>query len=75
MTRDGLIKFLQENYTPDEELLWQTFSFAEAGEPYHDLASPQTWLDFVDNNERYNTIADEISNIVIEGYSTYLEEN
>ena len=74
MTRDGLIQFLQENYEPDEELLWQTMSFADV-EGYADLASPQTWQDFVDNNERYNTIADEISDLVIEGYRTYLEEN
>jgi len=74
MTRDGLIKFLQENYKPDEELLWQTMSFADV-EGYAELASAQTWQDFVDNNERYNTIADEISDLVIEGYRTYLEEN
>ena len=74
MTRDNLIKFLQENYKPDEELLWQTLSFDDV-EGYAELASPQTWQDFVDYNERYSTIADEISDIVIEGYRDFLEAN
>jgi hypothetical protein len=71
MTRDNLIKFLQENYEPDEELLWQTLSFDDV-KP-HAIASVGvgTWAEFVEKQEYYGEIADEISELVVDKFNDY----
>lgn len=71
MTRDNLIKFLKENYKPNEVLLWQTLSFEDV-EP-HSIASVsvETWEDFVEKQEYYGEIHDEISELVVEKFNDF----
>lgn len=71
MTRNDLIKFLKETYEPDTELIWQTISFEDV-EP-HSIASVgvETWKEFVEKQERFCEIADEISELVVDKFNEY----
>ena len=71
MTRDNLIKFLQDNYEPDEELLWQTLSFADVENHAIASVSVETWGEFVEKQEYYGEIADVISELVVEKFNDY----
>lgn len=60
MSRDGLIKFLTENYEPDEQLVWQTVSFGDVKNGV-DGATLLLWTEFVDFQERKGYLAGQFS--------------
>lgn len=74
MTRDNLIQFLQDNYEPDEQLVWQTISY-ENVENGHDKATPEKWAEFIEYLSNYNYIAEEFSEQTFNGFHDYLENN
>jgi|688.fasta_scaffold05142_16 hypothetical protein len=74
MTRDNLIKFLEETYKPDEELIWQTIEFEDVAGEIED-ATTELWEAFVDSQERYSSVADSFSRDVADEFRTFVEEN
>jgi signal-transduction protein with cAMP-binding, CBS, and nucleotidyltransferase domain len=73
MTRDQLIKFLKENYKPDEELIWQTIEFDDVVED--ESISYELWQAFVESQKRYPSLADSFSRDVADEFRTFVEEN
>jgi hypothetical protein len=74
MTRDDLVKFLTETYEPDEQLVWQTICLDDV-ENGVEGATPDLWEDFIENQEYYGELADEISEAVFNKFFEYVEEN
>jgi hypothetical protein len=79
MTRNNLIKFLKETYEPNEQLVWQTISYedvedkvAEAIPKYYE-ATPESWADFIESQEYYGELADQISELVFNKFVEYVE--
>ena len=75
MTRDDLIKFLQKNYKPDEELVWQTMSFEDVA-PYverFDLATKELWEEFIQNQDYYGSLADDYSQRCVEEFNDFIQ--
>jgi signal-transduction protein with cAMP-binding, CBS, and nucleotidyltransferase domain len=73
MTRNQLIKFLKENYKPDEELIWQTIEFDDVVED--ETISYELWQAFVESQKRYPSLADSFSRDVADEFRTFVEEN
>lgn len=74
MTRDNLIKFLEETYKPDEELIWQTIEFEDVAGEIED-ATTELWVAFVDSQERYSGLADSFSRDVADEFRTFVGDN
>ncbi len=74
MTRAELVKFLEENYEANEVLLWQTMSFDDVeniGEEGR-VVSKEAWIDFVEDLNKYNPIAEQFSEATREVFFDYL---
>jgi hypothetical protein len=74
MTRDKLIQFLTETYEPDEQLVWQTICLDDV-ENGVEGATPELWEDFIENQEYYGVLADEMSEAVFNKFYEFVEEN
>ena len=74
MTRDNLIKFLEETYKPNEELIWQTIEFEDVAGEIED-ATTELWEAFVDSQERYPSVADSFSRDVADEFRTFVGDN
>jgi hypothetical protein len=72
MTRDDLVKFLQSNYEPDEQLVWQTISYEDL-ENGLDSATPEKWVAFVREQEYYGTLAEKFSDNAYNKFYEFLE--
>lgn len=72
MTRAELVKFLEEQYQPDEELVWQTISYDDVANGV-ERATPNNWVEFIENQEYYGELADEISELVFNAFYEFVE--
>jgi hypothetical protein len=72
MSRDGLIKFLTENYEPDEQLVWQTMCFSDVESV--DGSTLLLWTEFVDLQERKGYLAGQFSENCFEEFYEFVEE-
>lgn len=72
MTRDELIEFLQSNYQPEEQLLWQTISYGDAN--VHNLATLAKWVKFVERQEYYGGLADRFSEEALNEFFDFVKE-
>lgn len=79
MTRDNLIKFLKETYEPKEQLVWQTISYEDVEDKVAETISkyykstPEIWADFIESEEYYGELADNISELVFNKFVEYVE--
>lgn len=65
-SKRALISFIENNYTDDDNLLWQVVS-KEDIEPYLDEPmSNDKWDEFVDYTERYSVLADPFTENAVE---------
>jgi hypothetical protein len=58
MTRDELVKFLEDNYEADEQLVWQTVSFDDVDVENSTL---EDWKEFIEHLNTHNPIAEMFS--------------
>ena len=64
MTRDNLIKFLTEQYEPNEELVWQTISYEDVENALAEQLpqlTPGYWVGFVEKQDYYGNLATSFS--------------
>jgi len=59
MTRTELVKFLTDNYEPDEQLLWQTMCFDDVADL--EGATEELWNNYLASLDSHNPIADGFS--------------
>jgi hypothetical protein len=71
MTRAELVKFLTENYEPDEQLVWQTMCFSDVESA--DGATPQLWTEFVDFQDRKGYLAGQFSEACFEEFYDFVD--
>lgn len=72
MTRNELIKFLEENYEPDTELIWQTISFEDVANGI-ESGSLELWKKFIEQQEYYGELAEKISEDVFNEFFEFVE--
>ena len=73
MTRAELVKFLEETYEPDTELVWQTMCLEDV-ENGVEGATPQLWTEFVDFQDRKGYLAGQFSENCFEEFYEFVEE-
>jgi hypothetical protein len=73
MTRDNLIKFLKENYKPKEQLVWQTIAYEDLAEEV-EYSTPDNWSEFIEKQNYYGELADEISELVFNKYYDFVQD-
>jgi hypothetical protein len=74
MTRTELVKFLEETYEPDEQLLWQTISYDDVENGIEE-ATPELWGRFLEYLDAHNWVAEEFSENSFQGFYNFVEEN
>ena len=75
MTREQLVKFLEENYEPDEQLVWQTMSFDDVENGIKESgikADQDTWDEFVEKQDYYGELATEFSEMTFNSFYVFL---
>jgi hypothetical protein len=72
MTRAELVKFLEQEYEPDEQLVWQTIRYDDVANGV-ERATPDNWVEFIENQEYYGELADEISELVFNAFYEFVE--
>ena len=72
MTRAELVKFLEQEYEPDEQLVWQTIRYDDVADGV-ERATPDNWVEFIENQEYYGELADEISELVFNAFYEFVE--
>lgn len=75
MTKNELISFIENNYTDDENLLYQIVSKNDI-DPFTGLTdfTNDDWDDFVRQQESYSTLADSFTNDVVAGVQEWVME-
>ena len=71
MTRKELVKFLTENYEPDEQLVWQTVSLEDVAND-NKYATPEAWLEFIEKLDNHNELAEIFSKMTTEAFYDWL---
>lgn len=71
MTRDELVKFLEENYEPDEQLVWQTISFDDV-ESSVENSTLEYWGEFIEHLNTHNPIAEMFSRVTVAEFHDWL---
>lgn len=75
MTKNELINFIENNYTDDENLLWQVVSKSDI-DPFTGVdLTDDDWDDFVRQNESYSVLADSFTNDVVAGVQEWVLES
>jgi len=72
MARAELVKFLEQEYEPDEQLVWQTIRYDDVANGV-ERATPDNWVEFIENQEYYGELADEISELVFNAFYEFVE--
>lgn len=72
MTRTELVKFLNGSYEPKEQLVWQTIAFDDVANGIEN-ATRENWEEFVEQQEHYGELADEISELVFNAFYEFVE--
>jgi hypothetical protein len=68
MTKEEIIRFIDNNYADNEELVWQTVSQGDVG------ANDQEWSAYIENLSNSTALADIISGLVIDDYNDFMLE-
>jgi predicted DNA-binding protein (MmcQ/YjbR family) len=68
MTKEEIIRFIDNNYADNEELVWQTVSQGDVG------ANDEEWLAYIENLSNSTALADIISGLVIDDYNDFMLE-
>jgi predicted DNA-binding protein (MmcQ/YjbR family) len=68
MTKEEIIRFIDNNYADNEELVWQTVSQGDVG------ANDEEWLAYIENLNNSTVLADIISGLVIDDYNDFMLE-
>ena len=74
MTRAELVKFLEETYEPEEQLLWQTISYDDVENGIEE-ATPELWGRFLKYLEAHNWVAEQFSENSFQGFYDFIEEH
>jgi len=75
MTRAELVKFLEDNYEPDEQLVWQTMSFDDVENGIESVgltADEGTWNEFVAKQDYYGGLATEFSEMTFNAFYDFV---
>lgn len=67
MTKEQLLRFIDNNYADGEELVWQTISQTDVG------ASDTDWSKFVAHTEESSYLGDTISGVVLDTFTEWLD--
>jgi hypothetical protein len=67
MTKEELIKFIDNNYADGEELVWQTVSQGDIG------AEDKNWSEFIEYIYDNSELGDIISQVIYDYYNNWLE--
>ena len=68
MTKEEIIRFIDNNYADNEELVWQTVAQGDVG------ANDQVWSAYIENLSNSTALADIISGLVIDDYNDFMLE-
>jgi hypothetical protein len=66
MTKEQLLRFIDNNYADGEELVWQTISQGDIG------ASDTDWEKFIESVDSNSYLADAISGLVLDTFTEWL---
>ena len=72
MTRDKLIEFLQNNYEPDEQLVWQTITFTDVESV--DGSTEELWSKFVREQDHYSSLAEMFGEDAFNEFYVFVEK-
>lgn len=67
MSKEELLRFIDNNYADGEQLVWQTISQTDIG------ASDTDWVKFVEVVNRNSYLADAISGLVYDTFTEWLD--
>jgi hypothetical protein len=67
MTKEQLLRFIDNNYADGEEIVWQTVSQGDVG------ASDADWVNFVAHTEESSELADTLSGVVLDAFTEWLD--
>lgn len=67
MSKEELLRFIDNNYADGEQLVWQTISQTDVG------ASDTDWTKFVEVVNRNSYLADAISGLVYDTFTAWLD--
>jgi hypothetical protein len=67
MTKEELIKFIDNNYADGEELVWQTVSQGDIS------AEDKNWSEFIEYIYDNSELGDIISQVIYDYYNNWLE--
>lgn len=67
MTKEQLLRFIDNNYADGEEIVWQTVSQGDVG------ASDTDWVNFVAYTEESSDLADTLSGVVLDAFTEWLD--
>jgi hypothetical protein len=67
MTKEELIKFIDNNYADGEELVWQTVSQGDVG------ATDEDWPEFIEYIYDNSELGDMLSQVIYDYYNNWLE--
>lgn len=69
MTKEQLLRFIDNNYADGEEIVWQTLSQTDVG------ASDKDWAKFIESVDSNSYLADAISSLVYDTFTAWLDED
>jgi hypothetical protein len=72
MTRAELVKFLEQEYEPDEQLVWQTIRYDDVADGV-ERATPDNWVEFIESLDTHNYPAEQFSEIVFNAFYEFVE--
>jgi len=75
MTREQLVSFLEQNYEPDEQLVWQTISFDDVVDGIEKRGirvGEESWASFIESLDTYNRLAENFSDNTFSEFYDFL---
>lgn len=69
MSKEELLRFIDNNYADGEQIVWQTVSQTDVG------ATDTDWAKFVEVVNRNSYLADAISGLVLDTFTEWLDED
>jgi hypothetical protein len=69
MTKEQLLRFIDNNYADGEEIVWQTISQTDVG------ATDSDWHKFVVYTEESSYLGDAISGVVLDTFTEWLDSD
>jgi len=76
MTKNQLIAFIENNYTDDENLMWQIVAKNDIQGYTPDFKiTDDLWDNYVRYNESYSVLADAFTDAAVAGVQDFAQEN